>query len=243
VSINHTDMHDRNAAVVDIQGPLDSFTSPGCEDYINALLGKNTLSILLDAKDLKYVSSEGIGLLLLLRKKISESKGYFLLFNLSDEIMTLFRVLGFDRIFRVAVSRTAALQMLDHLVDTGGGGAEDNAGGSNAADVSVGGAVHETGPGPDAANVVICGSCGSSVRVNGDGSYLCPECNSEFTVAGQRIVFKGVDAEIKAGADFAPLVVECAACKALIRVSRSGSYRCPDCDARFTVAGDQSVLF
>src|SRR4030042_5735425 len=113
VIINHAEILDNRCAVVAIAGPLDSFTSPDFEDYVNQLLAKNILFILFDAGKMEYVSSEGIGLLLFLQRKISEANGFFVMFNLSSEIQTLYRLLGFDKVFRIAESRAEALQIMD----------------------------------------------------------------------------------------------------------------------------------
>lgn len=40
-----------------------------------------------------------------------------------------------------------------------------------------------------------------------------------------------------------PLVIECPECKAMIRLSASGKFKCPDCGFNFTVDEDQTVYF
>ncbi len=40
-----------------------------------------------------------------------------------------------------------------------------------------------------------------------------------------------------------PLVIECPECKAMIRISSSGKFKCPDCALQFTVDDDQTVYF
>ena len=64
--LSHADILDGRGAVVEMDGSLDSFTSPDFEAYIDKLLSKNILFILFDATNMTYASSEGIGLLLFL---------------------------------------------------------------------------------------------------------------------------------------------------------------------------------
>lgn len=40
-----------------------------------------------------------------------------------------------------------------------------------------------------------------------------------------------------------PLVIECPECKAMIRISSSGKFKCPDCGLQFSVDDDQTVYF
>jgi anti-anti-sigma factor len=40
-----------------------------------------------------------------------------------------------------------------------------------------------------------------------------------------------------------PIILECASCKSMIRVKRSGHYICPDCKIEFLVEPDQTVVF
>ncbi len=40
-----------------------------------------------------------------------------------------------------------------------------------------------------------------------------------------------------------PIILECASCKSMIRVKRSGNYICPDCKTEFMVESDQTVVF
>ncbi|OHD66055.1 MAG: hypothetical protein A2176_09860 [Spirochaetes bacterium RBG_13_51_14] len=249
--INHAEILDNRVAVVAIDGPLDSFTSPDFEDYVNQLLAKNILFILFDAGKMEYVSSEGIGLLLFLQRKISEANGFFVMFNLSSEIQTLYRLLGFDKVFRIAESRAEALQIMDRqreLRDRGVSGqvepqpVEKPAAAPERAYAAPAPERPRSEEQPEPGfKIVECAQCGSPMRVAAGGDYLCPSCGAEFTLLNS-----GVDRRSAGPADsagFGSLIVECARCRSLIRVKRPGAYQCPDCTARFTVDEDQTVTF
>ncbi|MBN1495975.1 MAG: STAS domain-containing protein [Spirochaetes bacterium] len=255
--IKHAEVMDNRVAVVDIEGPLDSYTSPDFEDYVNLLLEKNIVFILFDAARMEYVSSEGIGLLLFLQKKISEANGFFVIFNLQDEIQALYSLLGFDKIFRIVPSRAEALQMMDRQIELRDSGFSDEGDAGEPEEPAVEIAVP---PAPEAApraqppeaapvaaeepaprsKVVACSTCRSQVRVDHDGDYLCPHCGTEFTVTGMDPASRPATAT---GEGFGPLIVECAQCKGLIRVKKPGAYRCADCGAKFTVSPDLAVKF
>lgn len=256
--INHTEILDNRAAVVDIEGPLDSYTSPDFEDYVNQLLAKSIVFILFDAGRMEYVSSEGIGLLLFLQRKISEANGFFVIFNLSGEIMTLYRLLGFDKVFRIADSRADALQIMDRQMELRDRGITEEAEPEPARVAEKRPAAEKAAPSPAAPDVepapkpaeasaeaaaggmvVECRTCKSLNRVHHDGDYICPYCNTEFSVIGRETA-KSAAAP---AADFGSLIVECKKCRSLIMVKKSGSYQCPDCGARFSVGADQTIAF
>lgn len=247
--IHHAELDDGQTAVVEIDGPLDSLTSPDFENYINKLLGKNIPFILFDAKNMGYVSSEGIGLLLFLQKKISDTAGFFVFFNLSGEIMTLFSLLGFDRKFLVADSRQNAELMLKRQIEMRKSGVPEKTGARTDSEAFAEAraseprfAPAEQDYGPDG-TVVACDNCTSQVRVYKDGEHRCPHCNTEFTVANRRIAHTRDEGGAVTAAGAGSLVIECATCKSLIRIKKSGNYRCPDCKTRFTVARDLTVVF
>ena len=247
--ISHSEILDSRVAVVEIDGPLESRTSQDFEDYINRLLAKSILFILFDAKKMEYVSSEGIGLLLLLQKKISAANGFFVLFNPVPEITTLFGLLGFDKVFRMAESRAEALQIMDRQIELRERG---EAVGPEAAapepEPAAPAEIAEPSPeiaaaaGPRAM-IVECSGCRARIRVYSDGDYLCPHCKTGFSVTSRDAAQSVEIPAVRPTGGPASLVVECARCKSLMRIVKSGTYRCPDCDAPFTVTDDLSVKF
>jgi anti-anti-sigma factor len=201
IFIKHADALDGRIAIVDIEGPLDGKTSPDLEDYINRLLEKEKYFILLNAQKLEYVSSEGIGLVLFIEKKISERNGAFIIFNLPAEIRSFYSLLGFDKIFHIAESRIEAMQIMDRHMelrdkpcapDHGGTAAPfrdtprhevtDSESEARQASPAAG---SEGGFPPF---IVECSGCGALVRVKHSGDYLCPDCNREFSVSDNRTV-------------------------------------------------------
>ncbi len=265
--INHSEIHSNRVAVVEIDGPLDSFTSPGFEEYINKLLDRSILFILFDSGKMKYVSSEGIGLLLFLQRKISEANGFFVIFNLPHEILTLYTLLGFDKVFRIASDRAEAIQVMDRQMELREKGLRDEPLPAPAGDLTIGsdeelesitdvslppakpaeqkktaGTGREESPSEQrpGSRILECVNCKSLIRVSRDGAYLCPHCNREFIVKSREPVKR--PAETATGG-FDSMIVECKKCKSLIRIKKAGSYRCPDCKTTFSVGTDQTVEF
>ena len=74
-----------------IEGRLDTTTAPDLESFFSANLGKTT-SLTIDCKDLAYVSSAGLRVLLAAQKKM---KGAMKLKNVCELVMEVFEMTGF----------------------------------------------------------------------------------------------------------------------------------------------------
>lgn len=60
-----------------------------------------TSSSIVDFKDLEYISSAGLGVLLMTQRRLGESGNGLKLVNLSKHIRDVFKYAGFDRIFEI----------------------------------------------------------------------------------------------------------------------------------------------
>ncbi len=218
IFINHIEILGGEAAIVEIQGPLNSETSPDFEEYINRLVDKKIFYILLDAAKLEFISSDGIGLTLFIQKKLSKNNGYFVIYNLPDEIYSLFKLLGFDKIFTIALTRIDAMQIMDRQIEMRGSPEK----------------AAEEGLQPHSGNEAAVKD-GNDTDDGAMGFYSSGIINSGAEMH---------PAEINRDRDeFDPVIVECINCSSLIRVKKSGEYICPSCKVEFTVDREKSVRF
>ena len=226
--IQHTEIQ-KNTVVVNVEGPLDSETSPDFEDYISQLLNNGYRFIILDAENLQWLSSEGIGVTVLIQKRIAELNGAFVVFNLSQEIISLYRILGFDKIIHIADNKSQALDIIQKQIDMR---ADEPAGNVSPVDeFSLDLPDREDLAGnPDFASF--------DERVDENpGQDKHPENDS--TAGDDDIFIPASGVEVV----FDPFVIECAKCASLIRIRKTGEYMCPSCKTEFTVMEDQTVIF
>lgn len=78
-----------------LSGQLDTLSSPDFEKEITTILESNAMKVILDGSKLTYISSAGLRLLLILQKRMSQKGGKFVLRNIQDSIMEIFRITGF----------------------------------------------------------------------------------------------------------------------------------------------------
>ena len=82
--------------VICLSGQLDTLSSPDLEKEITNILEGNAQNVVLDGGKLTYISRAGLRLLLILQKKMGQKGGTFVLRNIQDSIMEIFKITGFS---------------------------------------------------------------------------------------------------------------------------------------------------
>ena len=85
--------------VLEITGRLDTITAPALDKTINENLGEMK-NLILDFKNLEYISSAGLRVLLSTQKKLQQ-EGTMKLKNVREEVMEVFEITGFVDILTV----------------------------------------------------------------------------------------------------------------------------------------------
>ncbi len=85
--------------VISLEGRLDTTSSPQLEEFIKKEVG-NTKELVYDLKNLEYISSAGLRVLLSSQKTMNK-QGSMVLKNVSEEVMEVFEVTGFADIFNI----------------------------------------------------------------------------------------------------------------------------------------------
>jgi len=198
VVINHTVIMDGLGAMVTVEGPLNGNAAVDLDEYITALIQKGIRGVCVDAGGMEYISSAGIGAVLLINKKLQSEGGTLALFALNEEAATIFKLLGFDREMIVALDKDEALHAMPRPKDTVPKGREELPAVTPLTMKEPAAPVPAEVPGVDTNDdigwdeqitvafenpiVVECQKCGALVRVRQSGDYACPECSAEFTV-------------------------------------------------------------
>ncbi len=217
--IKHTDIGEQSAAIIEIDGHLSSDSAPDFDDYINKLLDNNIIYLLIDMKNLNFISSIGIGAILMLQKFTNEKNGLTVFFNLNYEITSLLKLLGFDLLFNIVSDRSEALHILDRHMElfpkepvpqifekdnTQDEPISEESLKNKSTSVDLLSIIetpeHQTSvditevKNNDAlfeAFIIECIKCKSLIRIKEPGDQLCPYCNSEFSVTDKnKALFK-----------------------------------------------------
>ncbi len=92
---------DEEVTTIILSGRLDTIHSPGFEKEINPLLNGDMKNIIIDCKDLVYVSSSGLRIFLILQKTSNAKQGNLVLKNMREEILEIFKMTGFVSFFKI----------------------------------------------------------------------------------------------------------------------------------------------
>ena len=85
--------------IIEVAGRLDTTTAPTLDKTINENIN-DTKSLILDLKELKYISSAGLRILLSAQKKM-QNIGSMKVINVCVEIMEIFEMTGFADILSI----------------------------------------------------------------------------------------------------------------------------------------------
>lgn len=87
--------------VVSFIGRMDTPASQEIAPQIEALKADAAGTIILDCKELSYISSSGLRLFLTLRKAAAEKGGKIIVRSIGDEIRNVFIMTGFFNLFEI----------------------------------------------------------------------------------------------------------------------------------------------
>lgn len=90
-------------ALLEVSGRVDSENAETLKNYLLEL-GKREQQILIDCSAMDYISSTGLGALLMLLKLIQKEGGILRLFGLSPRIAEVFEISGFNKLFSISSS-------------------------------------------------------------------------------------------------------------------------------------------
>ncbi len=98
--------------IVSLKGRLDAGTSSLLEDALNGLIAAGETKILVDCRELDYISSAGLRVLLASAKQSKKQNGAITLCSLSPNVKQVFEISGFTSIFPISATREEAVRAL-----------------------------------------------------------------------------------------------------------------------------------
>jgi len=97
-------------SIINLKGYLDAHTAPILENNFVDLIDKNRFQIVVDFKDLAYISSAGLGVFMAYIEKIRESNGDIKLAGMNNKVYNIFDLLGFPLLYEIFNSESEAVQ-------------------------------------------------------------------------------------------------------------------------------------
>jgi anti-sigma B factor antagonist len=98
-------------AIVEISGDIDSKTTQQVQEQLLAVL-QYAPQVILDVRGVKYMSSAGLRLMLIIHRQLSSNQGSLILVGLSEEIKETMSATGFLHFFVLRDTVEAGLAAL-----------------------------------------------------------------------------------------------------------------------------------
>jgi anti-sigma B factor antagonist len=108
-SFEVTKKHDGNVVVLNIKGYLDAHTAPMLENGLQSLIDQGQFRIVVNFKDLIYISSAGLGVFMGFIENIRNNQGDIKLTNMNPKIFRVFDLLGFPMLYDIMEDEQLAI--------------------------------------------------------------------------------------------------------------------------------------
>ena len=89
------------AQVVDLNGYLDAHTAPQLEKALEGLIEGERYKIIVNFRDLIYISSAGLGVFMAFIEDVRSNDGDIKLVGMSPKVFNVFDLLGFPMLYEI----------------------------------------------------------------------------------------------------------------------------------------------
>ncbi len=97
-------------SVLRIGGFLDAHTAPQLEDAIQKLIDEERYNIIIDFKELNYISSAGLGVFMGFIENIRNNGGDIKMCGMNQKIYRVFDLLGFPSLYDIVNDEEKAVE-------------------------------------------------------------------------------------------------------------------------------------
>ena len=101
---------EKAGVVVSLKGRMDAVTAPEFEKNVIDLISKGEKTFVVNLGELDYISSAGLRSILTLAKKLKEREGKIVVAGLKGPVEEVFKISGFQSIFKIFDSEESALR-------------------------------------------------------------------------------------------------------------------------------------
>lgn len=101
-----------NYALVSLDGKLDSVSSGETENKLKEIMSGEQKTILINMENMKYISSAGLRVLLIMAKKAKAAQSRLILSSLIPEVKDVFNISGLANLFEIHDSVEEAVKTL-----------------------------------------------------------------------------------------------------------------------------------
>jgi anti-sigma B factor antagonist len=97
------------AEIIYLNGFLDAHTAPQLESAISSVISAGKNRIVVNFRDLEYISSAGLGVFMVFIEEVRAQSGDIKLAAMQPKVFTVFDLLGFPMLFDIVDTEEEAL--------------------------------------------------------------------------------------------------------------------------------------
>jgi len=102
-------------SVIELKGYLDAHTAPDLETAFQKLLTEKKYNVVVNCRDLSYISSAGLGVFMAYVEDIRKNKGDIKLTNMSPKVYNVFDLLGFPILYEIYKEEQEAISRFKEI--------------------------------------------------------------------------------------------------------------------------------
>ena len=99
-----------NIHILDLKGYLDAHTAPDLEKAFQGLIDGKKYNILVNCKELTYISSAGLGVFMAYIEDVRKNNGDIKLANMTPKVYNIFDLLGFPLLYDISKDEPEAMK-------------------------------------------------------------------------------------------------------------------------------------
>jgi len=99
-----------NVTVLDLHGYLDAHTAPKLEDAFSSLITQQRYRIVVNCRELSYISSAGLGVFMAFIEEVRQNKGDIKLTDMTPKVFNVFDLLGFPLLYDITKEEAEAIR-------------------------------------------------------------------------------------------------------------------------------------
>ena len=101
IIINKSFDDNKNAWNIDVHGEIDIYTANELKDSLIESISSKSKDIILNASNLEYIDSTGLGVLIGILKRLKTDEKDIYIINAKQNVRKIFNITGLDKIFKV----------------------------------------------------------------------------------------------------------------------------------------------
>jgi len=97
-------------SVIELKGYLDAHTAPTLESTFQKLINDKKFNIVVNCRDLSYISSAGLGVFMAFIEDVRKNHGDIKLTNMTPKVYNVFDLLGFPILYEIFKDEQEAIK-------------------------------------------------------------------------------------------------------------------------------------